>query len=505
MARLRTVFAGIAGLAGLGFLISLLNQLLFSYYFGTSAQLDAYWLALSLIQILTFYVVPAREALVPEFSRRLARDSGAVHAYFSSAVNLLALMLISGTALLLFMPRLFGGLVVGGTQSALLDQVATMIVLLAPLAILMPGTELFGNVLVAYGRVMVQNTVRLASALMLTACLVLMAPGFGVHAAAAGVVAGQIAAFGLLCGALARNGLRYEWRAKPAVDQAFMKLAGALLFSYGVSQIYVVVERNTLSFFGEGVVSAYQYASSLSQVPQMVLIASLATAIWPQALDAAREGNRRLAADLVVRGWDAVAPILGLGMTFGLLFAKPVLYVLFFRGAFDERSLELTTRCLTAIVLGLPFLGLTWLAGRVLVSHQAGSAIAAIGAGAAITGVIVVLAGRLLDDLSLSLMHVVVNAVSAAVLSVVALRRTLGSDVWRWFRGEVLWTFTVLLVTSLALWVVYPVPQFEAKPQLRVAADLLLHLAFFSVAYGLLYWLLTVFRRWLAARIPVTS
>src|SRR5438445_12692287 len=118
MGRLPRTFAGVATLASVGFVLSLVNQLLFSYYFGTSAELDAYWLAISIIQFATFYMGPAREAIVPEFSKRIIANPDQGRAYFSTAINLIALPLVGSAASLLLGSRFVSDFLVSPEQRA---------------------------------------------------------------------------------------------------------------------------------------------------------------------------------------------------------------------------------------------------------------------------------------------------------------------------------------------------------------------------------------------------
>ena len=47
--------------------LSLINQLLVSYYFGTSKYLDLYWLLMSYILLLVIHIQPLKEIFVNEY------------------------------------------------------------------------------------------------------------------------------------------------------------------------------------------------------------------------------------------------------------------------------------------------------------------------------------------------------------------------------------------------------------------------------------------------------
>src|SRR5437879_149792 len=430
---------------------------------------------------------PAREAIVPEFSKRIIQNPVQGNAYFSSAINLIALLLLGSAASILLGSHFFSDLVVSPEQRAIYERLVVTVVLMVPLSFLNPAYELFSNLLAAYQRVLIQNVVRIASSMVLMISMALLASHWGVNAAILGLITGQSVACAVLLIALRKAGLRYEWRSRPVVDAAFLRLAGALLFAHAVSQLYILFERNTLTSFGEGVVSAYQYAAALSHVPQMILIASLTTAMWPELLAAARNGQLRLTVELINSGWNILAPALTLIMLFGLVFAEHIVYLLFFRGTFDARSLQLTSLCFTSTVIALPFYGLYLIVGRVLLSHHAGPILAIIGAGAAVAGIAVVGCGRLLESLPITVLNVAANAVAGAVLSLLMLRAILGKMVARNLSRQVFSTFGLVAATSATVWALYPVVELKHDGYLKVGLELLVHLLAFSSLYGMIY------------------
>ena len=60
-------FLKLFSLAILIYPLSFINQILISYFFGTSSKLDAYWFSMSLAMILIIHLQPIKEILVNEF------------------------------------------------------------------------------------------------------------------------------------------------------------------------------------------------------------------------------------------------------------------------------------------------------------------------------------------------------------------------------------------------------------------------------------------------------
>jgi len=86
MATVKTFFS-YSGLMALGYIVVLLTQMVISRELGTSVELDAYFYALSLVNLLFFFSAPVNEAAIPQFFA--AKENGPHEAsiYFSKVVN----------------------------------------------------------------------------------------------------------------------------------------------------------------------------------------------------------------------------------------------------------------------------------------------------------------------------------------------------------------------------------------------------------------------------------
>ncbi len=478
---LKTLFTQLAGLSSIGFVLAFASQLLLSYYFGTSAELDAYWLALAVVQVFTFYVGPAREALVPEIAKR---SGEAVSRYFSSALKLILLCLCASVVLIVLFRGAIATVMVDAAQPELHERLRTMLLVMAPLALLMPLTELFNNVLVALHRLLTQGLVRIASSAVLIIALVLAARLAGINAAVAGLLLGNALALALLWRTSSNLGLHFDWRAKASADAAFFRLGGALLLAFGASQLYVVFERNTFTSFGEGVVSAYQYGAALSQVPQMVLVGTLATAMWPRALEAARNQDARATTSLLAESFALLVPLLAFLSVFAHVFAKPLIYVLFFRGAFDERSLDLTTQAFSIYVLALPLLAVSTVVGRVLVSYQAARQLAVIGIGSAVAGCVVLVIGRASGSLTTAFFHFPANILVWSALSIHAMRGLADAGAVREIALNIGRIFLQALAPALVVWLLFGRRDYSLQNHIQVALQLALDLVLSAAAYA---------------------
>jgi putative peptidoglycan lipid II flippase len=479
-------FLQVAALSAAGYVLAFGNQLLLSYYFGTSAELDAYWVSMSAIQLAIFFVGPVREGLVPQFHRRWKASTSDANTYFSGVFNALVILLAISAVVVLIFRGYLAGMLVSGKQAQLAGQVSAILIYMLPMVFLLALTEVGNSMLASLDKVVFQNMGRMIGALLFGACILLLGNTFGVVAIVIAAIAGQIGFTLFQARALGAAGLHYSPAVRPKVDRALTAMAGVLMVSYAISQGYIVFERNVLTYFGEGVVSAYQYAQGLSQVPQMIFIASLSMVVWPKMLDAIHENNKSAIGHTVAEATKILFMLLSAIALFGILFAQQIIYVLFFRGKFDLQSLTTTATCLKYTLLALVPLGYTLLAGRAFVTMQSRKGLVSVGIGTALIGTAVLLIGRTLESLEIALLHLAAAGLAGAMLSVFWLGRILGMRMTRVITPAA-WWWGIRLIAVLGLMAaVYPVPAFVMEGTFLSLAKLGAHFVVFALCFAAL-------------------
>jgi len=480
------------GLSLIAYPLGFLNQILMSNYFGTSAQVDAYWIVLTIINLVGFYFGPAKEGLVPEFFKRRRADQAAGDRYFSEIGNfLLILVLLSSLALFLF-PDFFASLVVDAEREQLKGLVVELLPYVIPLLFLLAATELLNGILIAFDKVILQNIGRIIGVVMSIAFLLLFARQWQIKAV---IYAAVLAPFVLLIiqvRELRRAGLKYHPFSPPRADKQFRKMTGALLLAYAFSQVHAIVERNTFSHFGEGVIAAFQYAGSIHHIPQNVFILAISTVLWPVFMEVTRQQDYLQLRRLTVQACKVLLVGLGFMTVFAWLFAENIVFVLFYRGAFNATSLAWTTSSLKALVLALSPLGVSLLIGRVLVSLQRAKIIALSGIGNVLAGILVLLSGRTLGLLQISLFHITAGALVGCLVSLIAFRSILNEKkLAPSGRSSIVFWTTRLFAVDLLLLLVYPSSMFGrlvifGEPKLDLLLKLGAHLGVLSISYLIL-------------------
>lgn len=190
------------------------------------------------------------------------------------------------------------------------------------------------------------------------ACVLVLAPRWGIFAAAAGVIAGGTLQFLFQVPAFVRRGfsmvprLRLDDQMRRIMRGWGPAVASALVFAV-MQQISFLLA----SGLGDGSTSAVFYAVVFFQLPLGVLSASVATAEFPRLAEMAADNRtmelRRSATD----GMVTLAALLVPAAVAYLLLGESIVHAALQRRRFDAEATELTASVLRGFAIGLPSVG----------------------------------------------------------------------------------------------------------------------------------------------------
>lgn len=339
--------------------LGLAREMVIGAMFGTSAEYDAY-LAAARIPDLIFSLMAGgalASAFIPTFAGYFARDDADGGWRLASAVVnlvLVALVLAAGLAWMVA-PALVSAILAPGfppaQQTLTVSLMRTMLV--APV--------LFGVSGVVMG---ILNTRQhfvlpaLAPSLLnlsLIAAAWLLSSRLGARALALGYVLGAVLHLTVQLPALPRVGARYSpvlTLSDPGVREVLRLMAPRVL---GLAAVHLnfLINTNIASRLGEGAVSALNYAWLLMLLPQGVFAQAVATAAFPTFADQAARGEREsmrhtLATTLRMVFFVTIPAAVGL-----LVLRRPLVALLFERGAFRASSTDAVAWALAFYAVGL--------------------------------------------------------------------------------------------------------------------------------------------------------
>jgi len=368
MTTLSRRFGAVFGLTAVGYGLSFCSQILISRYFGTSSDLDTYWTGIALVNLLCFYVNPLKESVISAIHRESMQRSENSGEVVSAVLAFMCVLLSVSSAVLMLFSDEFTRFMVGSDNRAS-ETLLQLLPWLLPYIWLFAIAETVNTVLVSFNRLIFQAVTRLFASLALIGGVALLGSRIGVPALAIAQSLGCTVMLVACMFALRRLRLRVVWNAVGVLRRASVfPVFASFLASYFLAQLYVMGERAAMIRFSSGLVSGFQYSTTLVNVLVSLTAYPLANLLWPRFMEQSVCGDREAAR-------DGAAKTVGLAFAFLLFaggytwnFAEDIIRLLFHRGAFDERSVQMTAKILQATVFAAVPMGTGMVFGRFLMS-----------------------------------------------------------------------------------------------------------------------------------------
>ena len=392
-------------LSTIGFLLIFASQIVVSYFFGTSPQLDAYWIAFALLNFLIFPLGPLKESLVPMVHGYAAQDSTKSSLYFSKGMTLILIVASVGVAIALLGGKQLSGMIAGDISEETYHLIVRQLYWLAPAIWLLAISETLNALLSSFHKVIFQMTSRVLAAATSLISIGALSQFIGINSLPISFISGQLMMSLVLIYAFFKLRISFRPSWPSGLGRDYFYLSFMLLVSAFFSQLYSLYEKNIFIGFGSGLISSFQYGVALTNVVIAILVGSFANVFWPRFMEYAKQEN-----------WDALSrelslsvklSVLGLGYfcTFIYIYAEPVVNIVFVRGAFDLESAIRTVEMLRATIFTALPIAVIILIGRVLISLKSAKSIMLVGLVVAISGSCVLKISQYLNSPEIAIHH----------------------------------------------------------------------------------------------------
>lgn len=348
--------------------LGLIRDAVIAAVFGAGAALDAYLVALGLINLVfTLIAAAMSRAVVPALTRAVrAGDSARANRTLQVALTAALAVLISGSAVMYVAAQMVVDVLAPGfdADTAALAVELTRILLVA--TVVVAGTDILAAAAQANGRFLFSGLQGIGFNLVMIAAALWFGPRFGVQALALGYVLGSLVRLLLQLPPLWAIGwqLRPRLRWRDTDFRQVLVLLPALMMTSAVANVNTLVDRAVGSDQGVGVITALSFGWRIVTLINTLLVLTLAAAIFP-AFSANAETQRRADLRALVQRALRVMLVLLVPVTaFLVLAAEPVVAVIFGRGAFTVDDITLTSVAVTGYALGATALGLRTITAR---------------------------------------------------------------------------------------------------------------------------------------------
>lgn len=170
------------------------------------------------------------------------------------------------------------------------------------------------------------------------------------------------------------NKLSYKHKIVLDIKDKYVKrfayLAVPIIIGVSVNQINVLVDRTLASQIVVGGVSALHYANKLNLFVQALFVFSIVTAMFPVISKMNFKNNMVEFKKTVSESIGSVIIFIVPVMVGSMVFAEPIVELLFGRGAFDKQAVTLTSTALFFYSIGMLGFGLREILSRTFYSLQ---------------------------------------------------------------------------------------------------------------------------------------
>lgn len=358
--------------------LGIIRQALLNARFGLGPEAAAYYAAFRLPELVSVLVAGGAlsGALVPVLLRA-ERERGPAHA--PRVVNLALTALLAGFAPLcaaaaLAAPAFVRHLLAPGFDPATqaLTAALTRIMLLEVLLVISEAALV--ALLVSRNQVLLPAlAVALRNVTLIAGVLVAIAvPGVGIYGPVVGAILDALLQIAVLVPGLRRRG--YRPRLVWAPRDPDLRAAARLLWPSAVASVAnyggLVVDTAFASRAGDvAAVGALVNATLLIGLPIRLLGVGVGQALLPRAAALGLQGDLARLRGVLARTLLAACGLAALAAAALIALGRPVIALLFGRGAFDAAAVELTYAMLAVYALGLPAYVATEVASRALMAR----------------------------------------------------------------------------------------------------------------------------------------
>lgn len=339
--------------------LGLVRQMAIGALFGTSGDLDAYMAAARVPEMIFLVITGGAlgSAFIPTFTDHLAKEDRAGAWRLASAIINLALIVLTVTAALMaaFAPALVRIAIAPGFAPSQQTLTARLLQLMLITPVIFGVSGIVMGVLNAHQHFLLPALAPSVYNLSIVGGALLLGSRLGVTGLAVGGVIGAGLHLLVQVPGLVRYGMRYVPTLgldNPSVREVGRLMAPRVLGT-AIAQLNFVVNNSLASGMGEGAVSAINYAWLLMLLPQGIFAQAVGTAAFPTFAAQVARGEQAEMRSTLAATLRAVF-FLSLPATVGLLvLGRPLVRLLFERGAFEASSTEAVAWALSFYVLGL--------------------------------------------------------------------------------------------------------------------------------------------------------
>lgn len=330
----------------IGKIIGFLRTIIIAYFFGADSTMDAYNLANGFVlNVLYALSTAVGLAFLPMYIEKKVNEGERGNAIFSSKILTATSFLIIVISVLVFVnSSLVAKVIAPGYTGVKLKQVAFYLKILSTGMVFSLLTSLLKSILDAekvYGYGAFSGII---FSIITILFVILFHNLWGVMSLVISIPIAYFFQF-ILLGERTRKivKIRFLFDFQDNEVKNLLKAALPVLLSNTTVEINQLVDRMLASGTKEGAVSALSYSANLSDLVISIFSASLITIFFTEFSNEAVKGNIETIKEKLKQGMRIICFILFPICGITILFGEDIVKIVYFRGAFSNEALSLTT------------------------------------------------------------------------------------------------------------------------------------------------------------------
>jgi putative peptidoglycan lipid II flippase len=356
-----------------GHVLSLLKEMLVAFYFGIASDMDALYAAMAIPTMLNNVLLSTFGAVfIPIFVRYRLKDKEEANHIASVVINYLFLLLVCVSILLfLFAPWIVEYAFYGFADRT--SHLAVNILRIMCVTVVLSGIiGMIAGVLNASEHFSAPAFSQMCITVSTIAFILFRVQRAGVYVIPYGMITGLTIQMLILIPVVMGRGYQHFIRLgkeHPAVREMF-SLSVLFFLNIIAMQMNTLVDKIMASYLAPGSIAALGYADKLVQVPIVIFSASLATAVFPFFSAQAAQKKMDELGDSLAKS-IRLSGFIFFPLTIMLvILARPLIQVLFQRGAFDDTATDVTTVIFICYCMQLFFFTVGLILARVYLVFQ---------------------------------------------------------------------------------------------------------------------------------------
>lgn len=349
------------------------REILIGYYFGTTSEADAFFIAFTIPTVLFSTVgVAIGTSFIPIYSKvKLEKGSIVANTFTNKTLNLVLLIAFLLTTLGMIFTKEIVLIFANGFDNITMDLTVELTRIMFPIVIFMGIAVVLSNFLQANGELIIPALINIPSNVILIVFL-WYSPEFGIHILGIAVLIGGLFQVLIQIPHLFKAKFKYQFDVdfKDPNMKKVALMTIPVLIGTSIEQVNVLVDRLLASYLKDGAISVLNYSSKVSMFLFGIISIAIVTIVYPLFSTLTAEKNLKKLREVLLTSLNIVNILLIPIVVIVVMLAEPIVKILFERGAFTTNDTFITSKVLIYYSIGAIFISYRDVLYRVFYSFE---------------------------------------------------------------------------------------------------------------------------------------